>query len=563
MGSGQSKYYRNGSNQYPYPPPPPPLYNGQYNAPPYIPQYGPMPTYGPQMYGQQPQGFIPPGVYGQGANLPPTLLNWLPQDRRKSRRTKERERERERMRENDRFVGGFANGAPRQQEPPRRTRSESRRREPTQDPLIPPTQPSNSAPVDAGHRVSTPFNPRFRGDEDEEEEEEEEDRPRSRGTARRRSSSRQSARELYSPVHSINGEFSHVMQPLGPADPAVFGPTGPRPNTPLRNPLPPPPRDIYEMSPYKALLNMPQTSALLTASYGPHVATVVPNDLTTARPVERKKSIAKGLLRAFSKREKKESQPQPQVRFVPVFVEPKQNSNANQSQNQSHTTTQQSSAPQSVYPTPTAQQAADLIRSMSQTRPAYSQPMPHSMPPSAPMIPGPSQPVSVVQSMRAVDSSFNPIPPSAISPHTTYFSQDGPHSAFMNHSPHRVWYGGEVYPTAAHLYESMKFLGYRQDIVDKLKNCPNVLNLYEVSAPYEKAIRKDWPSIHLEKMEEVLLNKFKQHADLRVLLMSTGDGRIVYEDANDSYWGVDMTGQGENHLGKALFSVREKLRSEG
>lgn len=108
MGSGQSKYYRNGYNQqYPYaqqPPPPPPLYPGQYNAP-FVPQYAPMPGYGAQMYPQQQApGFIPPGVYGQGSQLPPPLLNWLPQDRRKSRRSKRRESER--------FVGGFTGSAP-------------------------------------------------------------------------------------------------------------------------------------------------------------------------------------------------------------------------------------------------------------------------------------------------------------------------------------------------------------------------------------------------------------------------------------------------------------------
>ncbi len=102
MGSGQSKFYRNANKQqYPFGPPPPNMY-GQYNQQPFVPPgYGPMPGYGQMPYPQpQMPGFIPPG-YGQGAHLPPPMLSWLPQDRRKSNRRKARRRE------SDRFVGGF------------------------------------------------------------------------------------------------------------------------------------------------------------------------------------------------------------------------------------------------------------------------------------------------------------------------------------------------------------------------------------------------------------------------------------------------------------------------
>ncbi|KAF8204633.1 GTP cyclohydrolase II [Pholiota molesta] len=458
MGSGQSKYYRNGHNQqYPYaqqPPPPPPLYPGHYNAP-FIPQYAPMPGYGAQMYPQQQAtGFIPPGVYGQGSQLPPPLLNWLPQDRRKSRRS--------RRRESERFVGGFGGT-------PRRARSESRRRE---SPVRAPVTPRPS--VEPGHRAPTPFIPSVGADEDEE------DRPPLR------SALRQSAR--YSPPHSINGDFAHVMQPLEPANPVVFGPTGARPSAPLNNPLPPPPRDIYEMSPYKALLNMPQTSALLTASYGPHTATISTNG-QIPRPVERKKSIGKGLLRAFSKREKKDSQPQPNTDATDTTVS------------------------RALICTPTAQQAADLIRSMSQTRPGPANQQAHNTAQAQPTHSGvPQRRTSMAQSTHSADNVFPPVPPMPSSPPAVWFSQEspGPYGVFMNHSPHRVLYRNVTYPTAAHLYEAMKFIDTRQT---------------DLSSSYVRIGRKA-----LEFLEEALFLKFRQHPDLRLKLLGTGDARIIYSN---------------------------------
>lgn len=56
--------------------------------------------------------------------------------------------------------------------------------------------------------------------------------------------------------------------------------------------------------------------------------------------------------------------------------------------------------------------------------------------------------------------------------------------------------------------------------------------------------------------------KVKQHPDLRTLLLSTGDARIIYTDPADTYWGSGMQGEGNNELGKALVRVRERLRAE-
>lgn len=63
-------------------------------------------------------------------------------------------------------------------------------------------------------------------------------------------------------------------------------------------------------------------------------------------------------------------------------------------------------------------------------------------------------------------------------------------------------------------------------------------------------------------MEDVLYVKFRQHPDLRTMLLGTGNADLEYADAVDDYWGSGLNGQGENQLGKVLTRVREQLRED-
>jgi len=56
--------------------------------------------------------------------------------------------------------------------------------------------------------------------------------------------------------------------------------------------------------------------------------------------------------------------------------------------------------------------------------------------------------------------------------------------------------------------------------------------------------------------------KFRQHPDLRTMLLSTGTARLIYADADDSYWGTGPGGTGQNLLGRTLVEVRDRLMNE-
>ncbi len=300
-------------------------------------------------------------------------------------------------------------------------------------------------------RTATPFIPPL-GDDALYADDNEDDPPRSSYTPAHRSSSRRSRRHTTPPP--IVADLAHAIYPLEPASRAAFGPSGPRPRAPLLHPLPSPPRDLYEMSPYKSLLTLPQTTALLTATY-PTQNTTLPTTIPAGPSVQRKKSIKDGILRAFSRKGKQRVPEQQQVRFIPVFM----NRDAS-SQNQQPPVGASFGA---AGPPPTNTTMAPAANLM------------HSDP--------------------------APVPPIPSSPPAIRFDQSGKYAVFMNHSPHRVIWEGRPYPTALHLHEALKFIDTRPDIAEEIRNFERAEEVYPLSAASHELVRPDWGSVFLEKVE--------------------------------------------------------------
>jgi N-glycosidase YbiA len=75
-----------------------------------------------------------------------------------------------------------------------------------------------------------------------------------------------------------------------------------------------------------------------------------------------------------------------------------------------------------------------------------------------------------------------------------------------------------------------------------------------------RPLRKDWEAVKDAVMHEAVLAKFTHHADLREILLGTGDAQIVEHTEKDNYWGDGGDGSGKNKLGQTLMRVREELR---
>ena len=62
-------------------------------------------------------------------------------------------------------------------------------------------------------------------------------------------------------------------------------------------------------------------------------------------------------------------------------------------------------------------------------------------------------------------------------------------------------------------------------------------------------------------MHEAVLAKFTQHAEIREILLGSGETEIVEHTENDAYWGDGGDGSGKNKLGQILMRVRQESRA--
>lgn len=142
-----------------------------------------------------------------------------------------------------------------------------------------------------------------------------------------------------------------------------------------------------------------------------------------------------------------------------------------------------------------------------------------------------------------------------------YVERERPYGCFSNFSTHGFVLDGLYWPTSEHYFQAQKFVG-----------TPHLERIRQVKTPKDAArigrdrtlpLRHDWEQVKDEIMERAVLQKFKTHADIRDILLSTGEEPLVENSPMDYYWGCGKDGSGKNKLGQILMTVREVLRVEG
>ena len=61
-------------------------------------------------------------------------------------------------------------------------------------------------------------------------------------------------------------------------------------------------------------------------------------------------------------------------------------------------------------------------------------------------------------------------------------------------------------------------------------------------------------------MIDAVKAKFKQHPQLKKLLLETGNAILIEKTKQDNFWADGGDGSGQNYLGKILMMVREELK---
>jgi hypothetical protein len=152
------------------------------------------------------------------------------------------------------------------------------------------------------------------------------------------------------------------------------------------------------------------------------------------------------------------------------------------------------------------------------------------------------------------------------SPHEIRFyrANEKPYGAFSNLFRREVVFEGRTFPTSEHAYQAGK--ARKEEVKEWILSAPSP-SLVAMAAHglYTWDISPDWSKTKFDRMKKVLRAKFTQHDDLKDLLLTTGNSRLVevgrVDNAVNRLWG-EVNGKGKNMLGVLLMEIREELRSE-
>lgn len=139
-----------------------------------------------------------------------------------------------------------------------------------------------------------------------------------------------------------------------------------------------------------------------------------------------------------------------------------------------------------------------------------------------------------------------------------YRANEEPYGAFSNLYKRPIEFEGKIYPTSEHAYQAGKAI--KPAVRDWILSAPTpALAAMAAHGLYVWDVVPNWATIKFDRMRAVLRAKFDQHPDLRELLLSTGEARLVevgtVNNAVNRLWG-EVGGKGENMLGVMLMELR-------
>jgi len=145
-----------------------------------------------------------------------------------------------------------------------------------------------------------------------------------------------------------------------------------------------------------------------------------------------------------------------------------------------------------------------------------------------------------------------------------YRANEKPYGAFSNLFRRPLTFEGVVFPTSEHAYQAGK--ARKPAVRDWILSAPTpALAAMAAHGLYVWDVAPDWAQTKFDRMRGVLRAKFDQHEDLRQLLVSTGNARLVevgtVNNAVNRLWG-EVDGKGENMLGVMLMELRAAYAKE-
>lgn len=146
-----------------------------------------------------------------------------------------------------------------------------------------------------------------------------------------------------------------------------------------------------------------------------------------------------------------------------------------------------------------------------------------------------------------------------------FYNQCGIYEGFSNFSSHSIFIDGKLWQTLEHYYQAQKFT--EDNLIYQIYRANLPLQAKNIADNHKDNIRNNWDTIKQAVTYKALQHKFNQHDALKELLLNTGLRKIYGYSDKDRYWGNngndgDVDAGGQNHLGKLIMRLRQKLHEE-
>lgn len=133
---------------------------------------------------------------------------------------------------------------------------------------------------------------------------------------------------------------------------------------------------------------------------------------------------------------------------------------------------------------------------------------------------------------------------------------------FSNFSSFQVEWRGRHWPTSEHAYQAARFMGVREDLVERIFEANSAHEAWEIMGQNKHVQIKNWDEIKAETMLDICRHKLEQNPYVQKKLKLTNDEYLVEDSPVDGFWGWGPDKMGRNELGKVWMKLREDMKNQ-
>jgi len=138
-----------------------------------------------------------------------------------------------------------------------------------------------------------------------------------------------------------------------------------------------------------------------------------------------------------------------------------------------------------------------------------------------------------------------------------FYSVNEAFGEFSNFAKFPIRLDGKIWPTSEHYFQAHKF--ENKAYAERIRKAKTPMQAAKLGRSRKVKIKRNWESIKDNVMRKAVEAKFRQHEELKMMLLRTGSAKIIEHTENDDYWGDGGDGSGKNKLGIILMEIRAKL----